>query len=163
MLKKLLKPNTCAKCRQCCIFSNYDVFDLPVLSLETRNACRHILPDLEFLSKGTESYLFRIRETNEQGLFPCPILDLETGCMLGDQKPFDCQIFPFQIVKIHERNAIILSYLCDAMMQQSLAELMGFLQQGFAEKIFSYAHENPDVIRYYDGHSPVLFWEEDKF
>ncbi|MDE6730846.1 MAG: hypothetical protein K2J71_08765 [Oscillospiraceae bacterium] len=163
MLKKLLTQNTCAKCRQCCIFSNYDIWDLPVLSGAVREQCRTILPELEFISKGTESYLFRIRKTNPDGLFACPVLDPESGCLLGDQKPFDCQIFPFQIVTIQNRHAIVLSRLCDAMMNTPVRKLTDFLEQELAEKIFSYAQEHPDVIRYYDGHSPVLFWQEDQF
>ncbi|MDE6088009.1 MAG: hypothetical protein K2G25_06445 [Oscillospiraceae bacterium] len=163
MLKKLLTQNTCAKCRQCCIFSNYDVWDLPVLSGEIREQCRTVLPELEFISKGTESYLFRIKKTDPDGLFACPVLDLENGCLLGDQKPFDCQIFPFQIVRIQNRNAIVLSRLCDSMMNTPVRKLTDFLEQELAQKIFSYAQEHPDVIRYYDGHSPVLFWEQDKF
>lgn len=163
MLKHLLHPDVCAQCRQCCIFSNYDVWDLPVLSGDVRELCRTLLPELEFLSKGKESYLFRIRQTSPDGLFFCPVLDPGHGCRLGDQKPFDCQIFPFQIVAIQNRHAIILSRLCDPMMDMPVRKLTDFLEQGLAQKIFSYAREHPDVIRYYDGHSPVLFWEQDKF
>ena len=34
MLRNILSPETCAKCRICCIFDKYDVWETPVVSAE---------------------------------------------------------------------------------------------------------------------------------
>lgn len=163
MLTKLLSRSTCANCKLCCIFNGYDIWETPVLSQEIRNQCEQLLPETEFISKGCESYLFRIRQTNEQDIFPCPLLNPETGCMLGTEKPFDCQIWPFQITKIDHQEAITISTLCEPMMQQPIGVLIDFLKQELAEKIFSYAEQHPDIIRPYDTMSPILLWKPKKF
>ncbi|MDE7094188.1 MAG: hypothetical protein K2O52_04685 [Oscillospiraceae bacterium] len=163
MLTKLLSRNTCAECKLCCIFSRYNILDTPVLSPEIRKECEQLLPDIKFISKGKESYLFRMDLTEEQDLFSCPLLNPESGCMLGTEKPFDCQIWPFEITEINHKIAITISNLCDVMMQQPIYVLIDFLKQGLAEKIFSYAEQNPDVIRPYDYINPVLLWKHEKF
>ncbi|MDE6004942.1 MAG: hypothetical protein K2G88_06105 [Oscillospiraceae bacterium] len=163
MLTKLLSRNTCAECKLCCIFSRYDILETPVLSPEIRKKCEQLLPEIKFISKGKESYLFRMNLTEQQDLFSCPLLNSETGCILGTEKPFDCQIWPFQITKINHQEAIIISTLCESMMQQPIGVLIDFLKQDLAEKIFSYAEQNPDIIRPYDNRSPVLVLKQEKF
>ena len=126
---------------------------------ELREKIQALLPDAEFISKGKESYIFRVRELDENDLFSCPLLDNEKGCLLGTEKPFDCQIYPFQVAEIDGRQAIILSTLCEAVAKENLCTLLDFLKEETAEKIFSYAEQHPDVIRPYDYISPVLLWK----
>ncbi len=159
MLTKLLSRATCAECRLCCIFDRYSIWETPVISPELRRKIETLLPDAEFISKGEESYIFRIRELEENDLFTCPMLDPAKGCLLGTEKPFDCQIYPFQVTEIDNRQAIILSTLCETVAELSVNVLMKFLKEGTAEIIFSYAEQHPDVIRPYDNMSPVLLWK----
>ena len=81
MLTKLLSRATCADCQLCCVFDRYDVWETPVLSDEIRQKAQALLPDAEFVSKGESSWLFRIREFDEDGLFRCPLLDPAKGCL----------------------------------------------------------------------------------
>ena len=159
MLTKLLSRATCAECQLCCVFDGYSIWETPVISPEIRQKIESILPDVEFISKGNESYIFRIRELDENDLFACPLLDPAKGCLLGTEKPFDCQIYPFQVTEVGNRQAIILSTLCEAVAKENVCTLLNFLKEGIAEKIFSYAKQHPDVIRPYDFRSPVLFWK----
>ena len=163
MLTRLLSRETCAKCRLCCVFDHYDVWETPVLSQEIKNNAEKILPDAEFVSKGTRSYLFRIREFDEDDLFRCPLLDQSKGCMLGTEKPFDCQIWPFRIMELDGRQAITIAPICDAMMAQPIGNLLSFLKEGLAETIFDYAAENPDVVKTYDSMYPVLLWKDKNY
>jgi len=161
MLTKLLSREDCAKCGECCIFSRYDIWEQPALSADVRQKAEMLLPDAEFVAKGKESCLFRIRETDKYDLFLCPLLDTENGCMLDAEKPFECQIYPFQVTEINSHLAIILSMLCDVTAKKPISELVDFLKEGTAEKIFSYAQLHPDVIRPYDFMSPVLIWKHE--
>ena len=90
MLTKLLDRSTCAQCRLCCVFDRYDVWETPVLSEEICRKILTLLPEAEFISKGQESFIFRVRELDENDLFTCPLLDPQKGCRLGTEKPFDC-------------------------------------------------------------------------
>ncbi len=163
MLTKILSRDACADCKECCVFSRYDVWEQPALSPENRRKAEALLPEVRFISKGNESSLFRISEDDTEDLFLCPLLNTEQGCLLGEDKPFECQIYPFQIAKIGNRQAIILSPLCEVVMQKPVGVLLKFLKTELAEKIFSYAAQHPDVIRPYDDMSPVLLWKPRNF
>lgn len=163
MLTKLLSRETCADCRLCCVFDHYDVWETPVLSQELRDKAEELLPHAEFVSKGECSYLFRIRAFDEDDLFRCPLLDQSKGCMLGTEKPFDCQIWPFRIMELDGRQAITIAPICDAMMAQPIGTLLSFLKEGLADTIFAYAAENPDVVKPYDPMYPVLLWKPENF
>ncbi len=159
MLTKLLSRATCADCRLCCIFDQYDVWETPVLSETVKARAQALLPDVRFVSKGTASYLFRVDEFDSEGLFRCPLLDPAKGCMLGTEKPFDCQIWPFRIMELEGRQAITIAPLCEAMAAQPLGTLLSFLKEGLSETIFAYAQANPDVVKPYDPMYPILMWK----
>ena len=52
MLRNILSPETCAKCRICCIFDKYDVWETPVVSAELYEKIHAARPELKFVSKG---------------------------------------------------------------------------------------------------------------
>jgi len=162
MLTKLLSRASCADCKECCVFSCYDIWEQPALSPENYQKARQLLPDAEFIPKGKQSFLFRIQEKDmlkNSDLFLCPLLDTEKGCLLGTEKPFECQIYPFQVTELNHRLAIMLSPLCEVMIQQPIGILLEVLKTELAEKIFSFAEQHPDVIRPYDDRNPVLLWK----
>ncbi len=163
MLTKLLSRETCADCRLCCIFDRYDVWETPILSQEMRQRIQEMLPDVEFISKGQESYIFRVRELDENDLFTCPLLDPAKGCRLGTEKPFDCQIWPFRIMNVNGRRAITIAPICEAMAAQPIGTLLKFLREELAETIFAYSAAHPDVVQPYDDLYPILLWEPQTF
>lgn len=158
MLKKILKAEACAACRLCCIFDRYDVWETPVFTEEIRGRIREARPETEFIPKDG-GYIFRVNEINEDQLFSCPALT-EHGCMLGDDKPFDCRIWPYRIMDIGGRRAITIASICDELYNRPLSQLVGFLKEGLADEIFAYANAHPEIVKpYYDGY-PVLMFEK---
>ena len=89
----------------------------------------------------------------------CPLLDPEQGCMLGKEKPFCCSIWPVQIMEIEGKQAITLSPLCKAVLQQPFEEILTFVRSELAEVIFAYADAHPEEVLPYDGVSPILLWK----
>lgn len=153
MIKDILNPLTCAMCRQCCKFDRYDIWENPVFTLENLKIILKDNPDKQFVPKDG-GFIYR-PETAADGSFDCAALG-ENGCMLGDDKPFDCRIWPFRVMDIGGRQAITLSYLCGEMYRRPLNELADFLKNGVAERIFAYAEEHPEIVKpYYEGY-PVL-------
>lgn len=161
MLEGLLHLKECADCQKCCRFDGYDIWEMPVLSRENIGNIRNILPDVAFLEKQQNVYVFRLEHRETDDMFPCPALDAATGCLLGKSKPFDCQIFPFHIMQLQNQNIITLSPLCDIMMQKSIRQLLDFLRDGVAAQLFAYARQYPYVIRTYDTDYPILLWEHE--
>lgn len=159
MLKKILDGKVCAECRLCCIFDRYDVWETPVFTEEIRNKIIKYRPGTRFVEKDG-GYIFRVEEFDKDGLFSCPALT-DKGCILGDEKPFDCRIWPYRIMEVGGRRAITIASICEEMYDRPLSQLVEFLKEGLAEKIFSYAVEHPEIVKpYYEGY-PVLMFEKE--
>ncbi|MDE6670855.1 MAG: hypothetical protein K2J36_01525 [Ruminococcus sp.] len=157
MLKKILEKNSCADCRLCCIFDRYDIWETPVFTPEIRDRILEAKPDTEFAVKDG-GYIFRAEKFSDEGLFSCPALT-ENGCMLGDEKPFDCRIWPYRIMDISGRRAITIASICEELYNRPLSQLVGFLKEGLADEIFRYADMHPEIVKpYYEGY-PVLMFE----
>ena len=158
MLKKILDNRTCAECKLCCIFDRYDIWETPVFDEHAKNKLES-LADVEFVQKDG-GYIFKAEKFDDEGLFTCPALDSEKGCMLGDEKPFDCRIWPYRIMQIGDKRAITIAGICDAMYNKPLSELVGFLKKGLADTIFRYADSHPEIVKPYDNSYPVLMFGE---
>ena len=158
MLGKILSKSTCAECRVCCSFDSYDLWETPVLSEATKNLAEDKIDGVRFVTKGEKSYLFRMEDPDNDGLYFCPALT-ETGCALGDEKPFDCKIWPYRIMRLGDRRVITLSPVCESVAALPMAKLLAFAEE-IAPTIFSYADENPDIVKdYIDGH-PIIIAEK---
>lgn len=157
MLKKILSPESCAECRLCCVFDSSDIWEIPVFSHETAGIIREALPDTEFIPYGG-GYILKTEKLAGNELFTCPALT-DKGCMLGDSKPFDCRIWPFRIMEIGGRRAITVASICSEIYNRPLSQLVEFLKEGTADMIFSYAAENPEIVKPYDSGYPVLLFE----
>ena len=160
MLKTILSGKTCAECRLCCVFDSYDVWETPVFTKELSEKIAESRPGTRFVSKDG-GYIFRVEEFGSDGLFRCPALT-EMGCMLGDEKPFDCRIWPYRIMELGGRRVIAIASICEELYNRPLSQLVEFLKEGLAETIFSYADSHPEIVKpYYEGY-PILLVEKEK-
>lgn len=156
MLKKILTPSDCADCQWCCQFDESDIWEMPFLTDKDTLRITEMCDRACFNPRG-EGFGFKAEINPETGLAACPALT-ENGCALGEEKPFDCRIWPFRVMKIADRNAITLSTGCPEISGMSVSDIMYFLDGGFAEKVFAYARENPDAVHdYHDGYVVLLF------
>ncbi len=158
MLKNILTGNECAACRICCVFDKYDLWETPVISRQLKETIQEKYPQQQFIKKD-EGYLLRMSE-DENGLYYCPMLDKEKGCVLADGKPFDCSIWPYRIMSLGGRRVISIASVCPSLYDKPLSELVNELvKNGLAEKILGYAAKNPGIIKEYQKGYPVLFVE----
>ena len=159
MLTKILSRNSCAKCRLCCVFDRYDLWETPSIENELREYIKsNIGDDIEYTPKG-DMWLFKMKESKEDGLYRCPMLN-DTGCILGEKKPFECAIWPYRIMEVEGKRAMSIAPICDSVNALPLATLLSFAKE-IAPKIFAYADLHPDIIKPYDGTYPVLLFESD--
>ncbi len=159
MLKNILSPKTCAGCRICCIFDKYDVWETPVISEELKARIEAADPSLRFVSKGDSgSYIFNMEESWDEGeeIFRCPALDPDSGCTLGENKPFDCKIWPYRIMELNGAQVISIASICPDMYEKPLKALIDELDSGLADKIFAEAEKNPAIVKPYENGYPIL-------
>jgi hypothetical protein len=96
MLNRILTEADCARCKLCCNFYENELWEAPIIGDEV---CY-----------------------DENGLYFCPELG-ESGCKLGRNKPFDCEIYPFRVMKLADYIVIALSPLCKKVNNMPLSEL----------------------------------------
>lgn len=158
MLKKILSGKTCAECRLCCVFDRYDIWETPVFTDDVKERIREKKPSAQFVPKDG-GWIFKAEKLTDDQLFSCPALT-EKGCMLGDDKPFDCRIWPYRIMNVGGRPAITIASICEEMYSRPLSQLVDFLKEGLAETIFDYAEEHPEIVKpYYEGYPVLMFGE----
>ncbi len=158
MLKGILENSTCAKCKVCCVFDSYDVWETPVFTKEQMDKAVQLKPDIRISQRGN-CYSFRIDPLLGDELFVCPVLDTSEGCMLGDEKPFECRIWPYRIMKLGENRLIALSPVCEYVNRKPLQDIKDFLKNGLADHIFEYADRYPEIVKEYDSSYPILMFE----
>ena len=152
----------CAKCRICCCFDSYDIWETPYISQTLASKIlQEYTPKQEFIKKENH-FLFKMDKEQNADLYYCPMLDNEKGCILGDDKPFDCRIWPLRVMALNETKLITLSPVCPTMNEKSIKELTKTANE-LADQIFEYADENPEAVKpYLDGY-PILVVEGKKY
>ena len=158
MLKNILKSSDCAACKICCVFDKDDIWEIPVIDGERKKRIEERFPQSKFERRG-DGWVFAMGEEKD-GLFTCPALDPNKGCTLGDDKPFDCMIWPYRIMEFGGKRVISIAALCPSMYKKPLSELCGELENGLGEKIFTFAKEHPDIVKPYEKGYPILMVEE---
>ncbi len=154
MLKKILDPQSCGKCRICCGFDESDKWEIPLVFDELKQFIEKEYPDMKLVSRGGE-YVFDMQFDGDKVIY-CPALT-EKGCMLGDNKPFDCRIWPFRVNDLNGMKVITVSPVCGEVSALPLKALTEFVQtDGFAEMLFQTAKAHPDMVKPYINGYPVV-------
>lgn len=151
MLKKILSPETCGKCRVCCVFDRDDIWEIPLISESLHKNISESRPELKMTKRGESSYVFEMEFKND-GLTYCPALS-ETGCTLGKNKPFDCMIWPFRAMKKGNDIVITISPVCESVDAENTD--VKALAKELAPIIFAEAEKNPDIVKEYIEGYPI--------
>lgn len=150
MLKEILSPSSCADCRLCCGFDESDLWEIPVFSAETSEKLGKERPELTFLPYGAGSRVLQMRFDSD-GIARCPAL-AENGCTLGENKPFDCRIWPFRAMEQNGKTVLTLAPLCESVQKIKREKLAAFAKK-ISPLIREEIRKNPDIIKpYRDGY-----------
>ncbi|MBO7356669.1 MAG: hypothetical protein J6U50_08550 [Lachnospiraceae bacterium] len=157
MLHKLLDAHTCAECRFCCSFRRQSLWELPELTPDF--AEKHVRDvngdriDYIFMEKNGVRYAVtdltgRYVSDDENEEVKCPFLDENTGCVLSDDKPFDCMIWPLRVVRKPDGGtAIAIASTCPGMDKVPDEKILELLEEGLAGRIYECASEHPGMIK----------------
>ncbi len=141
----------------CCVFDRYDIWETPVFEADTMKKVLDMNPEARFAQVGG-GYVINAGEIADGELFRCPVLT-DSGCALGDEKPFDCRIWPFRIMNHEGSRVIAVSSLCEEVYGQDHEKLKNFLKKGLAETIFGYADKNPQIVKPFYGNYTIILKE----
>ncbi|MBQ9437232.1 MAG: hypothetical protein IJU50_02770 [Lachnospiraceae bacterium] len=141
MLSKILKRETCAECRICCVYDDSDVWDAPGFTEEEfqRNA---IEGQYDYFEKNGLCYLNM--EKGAAGLYQCPCLT-EKGCKLGNKKPFRCAVWPLYVVKTDSGYGVAVSDVCPQVYPMEDQKILEGIRETLP-KILETVRKDPSLI-----------------
>jgi len=170
MLSSILSKSTCAACKFCCSFRRQSLWETPLFPPEIaeklsqpneygvvgeftqagrddqdkQNACRLVLED-------------KYRTADPEEEVPCPFLDPQKGCILkGEDKPFDCSIWPLRVMRKEGKLVVALTPTCPAIGATPNKALMDLVQNGLGETFLEYAKTHSYIVKEYREGFPVL-------
>lgn len=151
MLHNILSQETCAGCRICCSFVAADVWEAPEFTQEEleKITALGISKDKFLVSKETESgrktYKAKYKFADDKEILLCPCLDETKGCMLGQDKPFECSIWPIRIFENEEGAYLGLAEICPAFADDKDRLLRELKENGLEEKIMAQKNRQPVI------------------
>ncbi len=156
MLKKLLSASDCKKCQICCEFDDDDLWEAPIISKQLKHDILENYPDTKFTEFNGNTIL-DMDKTNDD--YVCSMLDRKTGCILGSDKPFDCQIWPFRIMNFNGQRVITVSPVCPVVSSRPLCEISDVCEE-FSRKLFDFTSNHPEYVKPYQQGYPIIAVED---
>lgn len=158
MLSQVLSKSTCAACKFCCSFRRQSLWETPLFPPEIAEKLSQ--PNEygvvgEFCDGQIIIGGYRTNDPEEE--VPCTFLNQQKGCILkGEDKPFDCSIWPLRVMRKEGKLVIALTPTCHAIGPTASAELTELVKSGLGEKILEYAQAHPYIVKEYREGFPVL-------
>lgn len=154
MIQKILNPKTCATCKVCCNYSTESLWDIPGFTLDEYKQVIAKYPQFELTSycKNNLYYFRPIPMNNNKYL--CSFL-ADNGCILGNDKPFKCAIWPLYVVKHENKLYLAQSNVCSNLEIIS-DEIIHKALRTSIDKIKKTIDTNPELIEPYRSHFTLL-------
>jgi len=169
MLSSILSKNTCAACKFCCSFRRQSLWETPLFPPEIAEKLSkpneygvvgEFAPASDSVQKAFRLVLennYRTADPEEE--VPCTFLDPQKGCILkGEDKPFDCSIWPLRIMDKGGKLVIALTPTCPAIGAVPNQALIDLVKNGLGERIFEYAKTHPYIVKEYREGFPIIFF-----
>lgn len=142
MLRNILSHEICADCRICCSFVKEDAWESPIFNEEDMKKILALGIDgsrfQETEVKGQKMYKAKYDFETDSQILLCPCLDEKSGCMLGDNKPFECSIWPVRIFENKNGTYLGVASACPAFEGEKLERILYELKEnGLEEKILA--------------------------
>ncbi len=163
MLKGLLDKKACADCKICCGFDNTDIWEMPLMTKKTADTLLKLKPDTKLIENDI-GYTADAGELKDGEIFFCPALDHEKGCILGDDKPFECSVWPYRVMETEDKRfrMITISPVCDELYNRPLSQICKFMKENLENALFEYAELHPEIIKPYNEGYPILAFRDQK-
>lgn len=158
MLSQILSKSSCAACKFCCSFRRQSLWETPFFPPEVAEKLSN--PNEygvvgEFRDGQIVLGGYKTGDPEEE--VPCTFLDPQKGCILkGEDKPFDCSIWPLRIMDKGGKLVIALTPTCPSIGATPDKALMDLVQGGLGEKIFEYAKTHPYIVKEYREGFPII-------
>lgn len=153
MLEELLTYKDCANCKICCKFEPDELIDAPTFTKEEMdNVINNIDSSIKFTKKGN---IYQIELLPFNNKYICPLLK-ENGCILEEKKPFDCESWPFYVMKKEGKYIITISGDCPTFNRLNRDKINIFVEKKFISIAKKIIKESPDMITDYNRNMEII-------
>jgi len=158
MLSQILSKSSCAACKFCCSFRRQSLWETPLFPPEV---AQKLSKPNEYGVVGEfrdgQIVLGGYKTGDPEEEVTCTFLDPERGCIMkGEDKPFDCSIWPLRIMRKDGELVIALTPTCPSIGAVPSKALVDLVQDGLGDKIFEYAKAHPYIIKEYREGFPII-------
>lgn len=161
MLKNVLSGKQCASCRICCSFVKKDAWEAPIFTeTEMEKILKAGIRGDRFQAfmdeDGNTVYRAVYEFQSEKEILLCPCLDEKTGCLLGEQKPFACKIWPLRICQEDGQLVLGIADCCPAFAGDKKGALLSELdERGLREQILAKGQDTKVLKDMPQGYSRI--------
>jgi Pyruvate/2-oxoacid:ferredoxin oxidoreductase delta subunit len=126
----ILKHETCAKCKVCCVFKR---------------------ESLVYVPKGVE-----VKEQSD-GTYACVHRCKNAGCLMGKNKPMECAAWPFSVSKRGKELLLVLEHTCQYLnKKEKFSDVQNFALEVVAPVLMEYSRQHLDTLREHDERNLVI-------
>ena len=155
MLNELISREDCANCRICCKFEPDELIDAPVFNeKQVAYVKENIDGNIEFEEKNG---LYQIKLVAYENKYKCPLLS-DKGCVLPNEyRTFDCESWPFYLMKKDNKFVITKSDDCSIFQKLDNEVLIKYIEKKFLSIAKQVAKENPELATDYNRDLAILY------
>lgn len=158
MLENILCSADCAACQMCCKFEPDELIDAPTFSKEEMMMAITKKDGLLFIKKGN---VYQIVLEPWKGKYICPLLT-HVGCMLNNERPFDCKSWPFYVMKKGEKYVVTLTKDCPVVSKKPMEIITSCIDNAFLDQCKKIISKYPDMITEYNRNMKILYEFDNK-
>lgn len=155
MLSELISREDCANCKICCKFESDELIDAPVFNKEQMEyIINNINSNIEFIDK---KGLHQIKLVNYKNKYKCPLLS-DKGCLLPNEyRPFDCESWPFYVMKKNDEFVITKSNDCPIFNKINDSKLIAYIENKFLSIAKEIVNTSPELVTEYNRNLKILY------
>ena len=155
MLNELISREDCANCRICCKFEEDELIDAPTFTKEQVDYIKkNIDKNIKFTKNGN---IYQIKLIKYLSKYKCPLLS-DTGCILPNKyRPFDCESWPFYVMKKDNTYVITKSNDCPIFKKIDNKILIKYIEDKFLSLAIEIAKDHPDMVTNYNRDLDILY------
>lgn len=159
--QQFVPQETCLSCDGCCRFKEQDSEWRPKVGKEEIEPAQQTLPEKILLKDKIDSS-GHIKTMSVNGQCACSFFNPEDNtCRIYSGRPFDCQLYPFILVREEDRISVCVHLNCPFIQKQHKSrdffEYIDYLHDYFSsEAVLSFLKNNPDLAGDYKDYRNEL-------
>ena len=159
MLEKILSKEDCRKCRFCCAYRRQSLWETPLFEPEKADRLKRDFPEAKFKAAkdgyATVDLDGRYKTDDPEEEARCWFN--KEGCALSpEDKPFDCAVWPFRIMRRGNETMITLDGDCPALAKAEPEKVRSFLKEELSDRIWAYISDHPEAVQDYRDHYKIV-------